>query len=164
MSEAGQRSRPWAAGDPASTPSEPAAAAAAADARGEASTLRDFGTSMDAISFGFAATAILISLFLLMAIFEHLIKPRAFPPDSPGGSGGRRPHAVRRRHHARSPGKLRSPPMVEAVLQAADLSVLMPGQRYPTYLAQPAPLPPSCPREGVHWPPHDRHDSYMPPA
>ncbi|KAJ1286478.1 hypothetical protein BS78_03G355100 [Paspalum vaginatum] len=158
MSGAGQRSRPW-AGDPASTPPEPAAA----DARGEASTLRDFGTSMDAISFGFAATAILISLFLLMAIFEHLIKPRAFPPDSPGGG---RPHSFRVRHrHARSPGgKLRSPPMVEAVLQAADLSVLMPGQRYPTYLAQPAPLPPSCPREGVHWPPHDHHGSYMPPA
>ncbi|CAD6235665.1 unnamed protein product [Miscanthus lutarioriparius] len=162
MSGIGQRSsRPW-PGDPASTPSEPAAAVAAtADARGEASTLRDFGTSMDAISFGFAATAILISLFLLMAIFEHLIKPRAFPPDSPDG---RRPHAaVRHRHGRRSPGKLRGPPMVEAVLQAADLSVLMPGQRYPTYLAQPAPLPPSCPREGVHWPPHDHHNSYMPP-
>uniref|UniRef100_A0A0D9YI65 Uncharacterized protein n=1 Tax=Oryza glumipatula TaxID=40148 RepID=A0A0D9YI65_9ORYZ len=55
---------------------------------------------------------------------------------------------------------------VETVLQAADLSVLMPGQRYPTYLAQPAPLPPApCPREGVHWPPHDHdvHHSYMPP-
>ncbi|XP_004970771.1 uncharacterized protein LOC101784606 isoform X1 [Setaria italica] len=107
MSGSGQRSRPW-PGDPASTPSEPAAAvAAAADARGEASTLRDFGTSMDAISFGFAATAILISLFLLMAIFEHLIKPRAFPPDSPDAG---RPRAVRHRH-GRSPGKLRSPPM-----------------------------------------------------
>ncbi|CAO2196754.1 unnamed protein product [Urochloa humidicola] len=162
MSGIGQRSRPW-PGDPASTPSEPAAAvAAAADARGEASTLRDFGTSMDAISFGFAATAILISLFLLMAIFEHLIKPRAFPPDSDSPDGSR-PRAARHRHHGRSPGKLRSPPMVEAVLQAADLSVLMPGQRYPTYLAQPAPLPPSCPREGVHWPPHDHHGSYMPP-
>jgi hypothetical protein len=53
---------------------------------------------------------------------------------------------------------------VEALLQAADLSVLMPGQRYPTYLAQPAPLPPPCSREGVHyWPPHDHHNSYMPP-
>jgi hypothetical protein len=84
------------------TPSEPDAAA---DARaGEASTLRDFGTSMDAISFGFAATAILISIFLLMAIFEHLIKPQAFPAShsSPGH---------RRRNH-RSPGKLQSPPMV----------------------------------------------------
>ncbi|XP_047053179.1 uncharacterized protein LOC124659307 [Lolium rigidum] len=154
MSESWQRSRPWPR-DAAMTPSEPAAAA---DARtGEASTLRDFGTSMDAISFGFAATAILISIFLLMAIFEHLIKPQAFP--APGSSPGRR-----RRNH-RSPGKLHGPPMVETVMQTVDLSVLMPGQRYPTYLAQPAPLPlpPSCPREGVHWPPHDHHGSYMPP-
>jgi hypothetical protein len=108
----GQRpSRPWPPGDPASTPpSEPATAAADAGARGEASALRDLGTSMDAISFGFAATAILISLFLLMAIFEHLIKPRAFPPDSPD-DGGRRPHADRL-HGRLSPGKLRNPPMV----------------------------------------------------
>jgi hypothetical protein len=102
MSESWQRSRPW-PGDAAQTPSEPAAAA---DARGgEASTLRDFGTSMDAISFGFAATAILISIFLLMAIFEHLIKPQAFP--APDNSPGRR----RRRNHG-SPGKIQSPPMV----------------------------------------------------
>ncbi|KQK10872.1 uncharacterized protein LOC100821099 [Brachypodium distachyon] len=150
MSDFGRKSRPWPAGEPALTPSEPAAAADA-----EATTLRNFGTSMDAISFGFAATAILISIFLLMAIFEHLIKPHAFPtPDEP--------HPSRRRRSSssnRSPGKLRSPPMVEAMLQAADLSVLMPGQRYPTYLAQPKPLPlplpPACPREGVHWPPHN---------
>jgi hypothetical protein len=109
----GQRpSRPWPPGDPASTPpSEPATAAADAGARGEASALRDLGTSMDAISFGFAATAILISLFLLMAIFEHLIKPRAFPPDSPDDGGSRRPHADRL-HGRLSPGKLRSPHMV----------------------------------------------------
>jgi len=87
MSGIGQRSsRPW-PGDPASTPSEPAAAtAAAADARGEASTLRDFGTSMDAISFGFAATAVLVSMFLLMAIFEHLIKPGLASSSSSRGS------------------------------------------------------------------------------
>ncbi|XP_037418138.1 uncharacterized protein LOC119281815 [Triticum dicoccoides] len=153
MSESGQRSRPWPQGDAAMTPSEPAAAD---DARGEATTLRDFGTSMDAISFGFAATAILISIFLLMAIFEHLIRPQAFqaPADSPGG---------RRRRGHRSPGKPRSPPMVQTVMQAADLSVLMPGQRYPTYLAQPAPLPSPCPREGMHWPPHDHHRSHLPP-
>jgi hypothetical protein len=70
---------------------------------------------MDAISFGFAATAILISLFLLMAIFEHLIKPRAFPPD-PDSPDGRRPHAAvrHRRHGRRSPGKLRGPPIVRS--------------------------------------------------
>lgn len=36
---------------------------------------KNFGTSMNAISFGFVATAILISMFLIMAIFEHLFKP-----------------------------------------------------------------------------------------
>ncbi|KAG8054528.1 hypothetical protein GUJ93_ZPchr0001g31024 [Zizania palustris] len=159
MSGFGQRSRAWPPGEPTPAPPQPPVAA---DASGEAaSTLRDFGTSMDAISFGFAATAILVSMFLLMAIFEHLIKPRIFPPD--GSLAAAALHPARRRH-VLSPGKLRGPPMVESMLQAADLSVLMPGQRYPTYLAQPAPLPPPCPREGVHWPPHDdHHHSYMPP-
>jgi hypothetical protein len=36
---------------------------------------KSLGTSMNAISFGFVATAILISMFLIMAIFEHLFKP-----------------------------------------------------------------------------------------
>jgi hypothetical protein len=36
---------------------------------------KNFGTSMNAISFGFVATAILISMFLIMAIFEHLFRP-----------------------------------------------------------------------------------------
>ena len=41
---------------------------------------KSLGTSMSAISFGFVATAILISMFLIMAIFEHLFKPT--PPES----------------------------------------------------------------------------------
>lgn len=41
-----------------------------------------FGTSMSAISFGFVATAILISMFLIMAIFEHLFKPSSAPESS----------------------------------------------------------------------------------
>lgn len=38
---------------------------------------KNLGTSssMNAISFGFVATAILISMFLIMAIFEHLFRP-----------------------------------------------------------------------------------------
>ncbi|RVW77569.1 hypothetical protein CK203_050246 [Vitis vinifera] len=36
-----------------------------------------------------------------------------------------------------------------------DFSVLMPGERYPTHIAQPAPLP--CPREGVYWPQHENN-------
>ncbi|BAS75524.1 Os01g0878000, partial [Oryza sativa Japonica Group] len=103
------RSRPW-PGDPSPAPPQPPVVAAAADAGGEASTsLRDFGTSMDAISFGFAATAILVSMFLLMAIFEHLIKPHVFPPLA---SAALRP--ARRRHGVSPAGKLRSPPMVRS--------------------------------------------------
>lgn len=41
---------------------------------------KNFGTSMNAISFGFVATAVLISMFLIMAIFEHLFRPNdSFP-------------------------------------------------------------------------------------
>lgn len=36
---------------------------------------KSYGSSMSAISFGFVATAILISMFLIMAIFEHLFRP-----------------------------------------------------------------------------------------
>ncbi|KAF0904999.1 hypothetical protein E2562_039423 [Oryza meyeriana var. granulata] len=70
--------------------------------------LKDFSTSMDAITFGFAAMAILISMFLLMAIFEHLIKPHVFPPD--GSLAGAVLHPARCRHGVSS-GKLRSLPM-----------------------------------------------------
>lgn len=38
---------------------------------------KNFGTSMNAISFGFVATAILVSMFLIMAIFEHLFRRTA---------------------------------------------------------------------------------------
>lgn len=36
---------------------------------------KSLGASINAISFGFVATAILISMFLIMAIFEHLFRP-----------------------------------------------------------------------------------------
>jgi hypothetical protein len=107
MSGFGQRSGPW-PGYPTPMPSESEPIAAAADARGEESTLKNFGTSVDAISFGFAATAILISLFLFMAIFEHLIKPRAFLSGTPAST----PHRGHHHRHGQSPGKVRSPPKV----------------------------------------------------
>lgn len=49
---------------------------------------KSLGTSMSAISFGFVATAILISMFLIMAIFEHLFKPSSqfSSPESMPGS------------------------------------------------------------------------------
>lgn len=45
---------------------------------------KNVGTSMSAISFGFVATAILVSMFLIMAIFEHLFKPNATHDESRG--------------------------------------------------------------------------------
>ena len=47
---------------------------------------RHFDKSVNAISFGFVATAILISMFLVMAIFERFLRTTS-PVD--GGGGGR---------------------------------------------------------------------------
>lgn len=57
---------------------------------------KNFGTSMSAISFGFVATAILISMFLIMAIFEHLFKPspQFSTPESMMGVGSYEEHSV----------------------------------------------------------------------
>ncbi|KAG6500429.1 hypothetical protein ZIOFF_040274 [Zingiber officinale] len=67
MNGFGESSKPW--GGDSSAPSEPAYS--------KDGSWKDLGTSMSAISFGLAATAILIAMFLVMAIFEHVIKPRA---------------------------------------------------------------------------------------
>ncbi|XP_068498039.1 uncharacterized protein [Phaseolus vulgaris] len=104
---------------------------------------------MSAISFGFVATAILISMFLIMAIFEHLFKPT---------SQFSTPESMMPRYQEHSPpvptGKQGNADSVPACF-ASDLSVLMPGHQYPTYIAQPAPLP--CQREGAYWPSHEHH-------
>lgn len=47
---------------------------------------RHFDNSVNAVSFGFVATAILISMFLVMAIFERFLRPIS-PALTP--SGGR---------------------------------------------------------------------------
>ncbi|KAG2704434.1 hypothetical protein I3843_05G004100 [Carya illinoinensis] len=110
---------------------------------------KSFGTSMNAISFGFVATAILISMFLIMAIFEHLFRPGpsfSSPESMANGSPESRPIEKLQKERV-------SP------LYASDFSVLMPGQHCPTYIAQPAPLP--CPREGTYWPPHE-HNFVLP--
>lgn len=48
---------------------------------------KNLGSSANAISFGFVATAILISMFLIMALFEHLFKPTSDIVDSSLESG-----------------------------------------------------------------------------
>ena len=68
---------------------------------------KDFDTSTDAISFGFAATAILISMFLLMAIFEHLIRPRVFFSQQQSDQGSMQTVLRHGSNQQHSPGKLR---------------------------------------------------------
>lgn len=46
-------------------------------------SLGHFEKSVDAVSFGFVATAILIAMFVVMAIFEKFLRPRS------AGSAGR---------------------------------------------------------------------------
>ena len=86
---AGQMSRPWVGMAGSGTAPEPAADVARDDAAAAAaSSMRgaDSATNASAISFGFAATAVLVSMFLLMAIFEHLIKPGLASSSSSRGS------------------------------------------------------------------------------
>lgn len=45
---------------------------------------RQFDNSVNAVSFGFVATAVLISMFLVMAIFERFLRPTS-PESSPSG-------------------------------------------------------------------------------
>ena len=43
---------------------------------------KHFDNSVNFVSFGFVATAILISMFLVMAIFERFLRPRSSPSGS----------------------------------------------------------------------------------
>lgn len=59
----------------------------------------NFDSSVNAVSFGFVATAILIFMFLLMAIFERFLRPSSptlrrnrRAVDSPITSRGKLPH------------------------------------------------------------------------
>ncbi|OMO92305.1 hypothetical protein COLO4_17719 [Corchorus olitorius] len=142
MNEFGsERSRPW----NLYTSSDPSPSQTVVD-KETPTPWKSFGTSMNAISFGFVATAILISMFLIMAIFEHLFRPNPSfsSPDQVTnaalGSG--------------SVEKLGNPQRV-STSYASDFSVVMPGEQHPTYIAQPAPLP--CTREGTYWPSHEHN-------
>ncbi|GMY05043.1 Multidrug resistance 3 [Fagus crenata] len=143
MSDFGsERSKPW----NIYTSSDPSSSQTGAS---QEAPWKSFGTSMNAISFGFVATAILISMFLIMAIFEHLFRP--------GPSFSSPENATNGSHESRPMKKLGKETVTASY--ASDFSVLMPGQQYPTYIAQPAPLP--CTRERIYWPSHD-HNFVLP--
>ncbi|KAL1567381.1 hypothetical protein AAHA92_02866 [Salvia divinorum] len=105
-----------------------------------------FDNSVNAVSFGFIATAILISMFLVMAIFEKFLRTTS-PELSP--SRRRRSVTEAQSHVAAFNAKLgyySSP-------KATEVSVVMPGEKVPTFIAHPAPVP--CPPERGPWPLHN---------
>ncbi|XP_010470304.1 PREDICTED: uncharacterized protein LOC104750233 [Camelina sativa] len=94
------------------------------------------GPSMNAIWFGFVATAILILMFIILAILEHL-----FRSDHSSYYDG---SADQLQQHAQKSSMI--------PVSTSDVSVVMPGEKLPSYIALSAPFP--CRREGIRWPPH----------
>ncbi|CAM8887649.1 hypothetical protein QQ045_026554 [Rhodiola kirilowii] len=109
---------------------------------------RHFDNSVNAVSFGFVATAILISMFLVMAVFERFIRPTtpAFVVSGARGNHRRADLAARGGLEWKLGG---APPSPKMPVYAREVSVLMPGESLPTFIAQPAPAP--CPPERVQW-------------
>ncbi|CAH2077711.1 unnamed protein product [Thlaspi arvense] len=84
-----------------------------------------FESSVNAVPFCLVATAVLIFIFLLLALFERLMFIRATPS---------------------TPFDPKLPPFASPKIGVCEreISVLMPGEKVPTFIAQPCPpLPPS---------------------
>ncbi|XWS39494.1 hypothetical protein CRYUN_Cryun18bG0059400 [Craigia yunnanensis] len=109
---------------------------------------RRFDNSVNAVSFGFVATAIFISMFLVMAIFERFLRPRSLSSNT------------RTRTDLESQttfnGKL-DYPSPKMTIYANGVSVLMPGEETPTFIAHAAPVP--CPPERILKPLHQQNQS-----
>ncbi|CAM8989574.1 hypothetical protein QQ045_007720 [Rhodiola kirilowii] len=112
---------------------------------------KQLDNSVNAVSFGFVATAILISMFLIMAIFERFLRPASFTSSS--RSSGGRSSDVEAQMGFDSKLGLASPKMS---IYSRGVSVLMPGEHIPTFIAHPVPAaaPAPCPPERIHWPLH----------
>ncbi|KAI4368177.1 hypothetical protein MLD38_016764 [Melastoma candidum] len=93
----------------------------------------NYDSSANALSFGFLATAILVSMFLVVAVFERFLRP-ADPP-------GVEPREV-------ESGKPRCFPSPKMKVYDSGVSVLMPGDEVPSFIARPAPIQP--PHEHRH--------------
>ncbi|KAL1203146.1 hypothetical protein V5N11_015383 [Cardamine amara subsp. amara] len=80
-----------------------------------------FESSVNAVPFGLVATAVFISIFLLLAIFERFMFIRTTPSPS-------------------LDPKL-APPFSSPKMDVCkrEISVLMPGEEVPTFIAQPCP-------------------------
>ncbi|GAB2214956.1 hypothetical protein Droror1_Dr00019325 [Drosera rotundifolia] len=89
-----------------------------------------FGDAVNAVSFGFVATAILISMFLVMAVVEKLFRSRS--------SG---PFLVQHDEGGLAFNRKLEYPSPQLMVSASDVSVLMPGEMVPTFIAHPVPPP-----------------------
>ncbi|XP_051129074.1 uncharacterized protein At5g65660-like [Andrographis paniculata] len=108
-----------------------------------------FDNSVNAVSFGFVATAILISMFLVMAIFEKIL--RATSPPSAGRQRASDIEAQSHRVGGFNP-KFAYPSPKTSPTNAREVSVVMPGNNIPTFIAHPAPVPLPCPPKRIQWP------------
>ncbi|KAJ8761437.1 hypothetical protein K2173_001568 [Erythroxylum novogranatense] len=90
--------------------------------------LGHFDNSVNAVSFGFVATAILISMFLVMAIFERFFRPTS--GTNHGDLESQMGFSAKLGH-----------PSPNMTVYANGVSVLMPGDNIPTFIAHPAPVP-----------------------
>ncbi|KAF7028104.1 hypothetical protein CFC21_040071 [Triticum aestivum] len=155
------------AGGPAMAPAAawwPGAGAGAGAQEQEEMRWRQLDGGVSAVSFGFVATAMLVSMFLAMAVLEHFLRappmgpPEPSPPRGPRGvllrflrrgRGGRGPPGADLEAARKLDAGCASP---EMPVYSKGVSVLMPGQDVPTFIAHPAPAP--CPPERVRWPLH----------
>ncbi|GFZ05621.1 hypothetical protein Acr_17g0011930 [Actinidia rufa] len=122
--------------------------------------------SVNAVSFGFVATAVLISMFLVMAIFERFLSPRSAATSASRNPGDLEAHtAFNGKPNFPSPEASIYLSMYldvyslllhfQMTTYARGVSVLMPGDEIPTFIAHPVPAP--CPRECISSPLHQHH-------
>ncbi|KAJ6999742.1 hypothetical protein D5086_007995 [Populus alba] len=109
---------------------------------------RHFDNSVNAVSFGFVATAILISMFLVMAIFERFLRPTS-------GTGGQGDLESQMGFNSKL-----GHPSPKMTVYTNGVSVLMPGDNIPTFIAHPAPVP--CPPERISYLHDQQHINSFP--
>lgn len=109
---------------------------------GKDGQLRRNNESVNAVSFGFVATAVLITAFLVMAIVETFLRPRSsLSPASP--IHGR--ESVTGDATTTDNSLKRDNAIIEYV---SDISVIMPGHDIPTFIAKQSPI--LCPSDGIY--------------
>ncbi|XP_022714597.1 uncharacterized protein LOC111274249 [Durio zibethinus] len=117
---------------------------------------RHFDNYVNSVSFGFVATAIFISMFLVMGIFERFLRPNSSPDGRNRGD---------LESQLSFNGKL-SQPAPKMTTYTSGVSVLMPGDEIPTFIAHPAPVPsPRTPFNASNSPINNTtHQSILPQA